>query len=205
MKEEGYIKFSVRWKEDSIAIDKAMLDLLNSIRQKLKEKNWLGVLPDGVGFGNISIRHKNKQFLITGSGTGALSQLSFSHLALVTQVDIEGNQLSCTGLTPASSESMSHAACYRYSTQIGAVIHIHNRELWEHGPGTLPVSSPDASYGTPDMALSIGALLKQQKQECGIIVMGGHQDGLISFGSNLEEAYQLLLHFSEKSKTIISG
>ncbi|MGF7138186.1 class II aldolase/adducin family protein [Roseimarinus sediminis] len=202
MKEEGYIKFSVRWKEASIAIDKATLDLLNSIRQKLREQGWLGVLPDGIGFGNISIRQQKKQFIISGSGTGALALLSESHLALVTQVDIEGNQLSCTGLTRASSESMSHAVCYRYSTQIGAVIHIHNRELWEQGPGTLPVSSPDATYGTPEMALSIERLLKQHQQQSGIIVMGGHQDGLISFGRDLEEAYQMLVAFSEDNTTI---
>lgn len=203
MKEEGYIKFEAHWKEDSIAIDKAMLDQLNSIRQKLTEKGWLGVLPDGIGFGNISIRQQNERFVISGSGTGALPLLSPSHLALVTQVDIEGNQLYCTGLTRASSESMSHAVFYRYSGKIGAVIHIHNRELWEKGPGILPVSSPDASYGTPEMALSIERLLKQHQQQSGIIVMGGHQDGLISFGRDLEAAYQLLVRYSEEPKTIL--
>ena len=55
-------------------------------------------------------------------------------------------------------------------------------------------------YGTPQMALEI----KRLAEECflrdhGILVMAGHDDGIITFGKNLAEAYAILLLHTSKS------
>ena len=59
---------------------------------------------------------------------------------------------------------------------------------------SLPTTDADVAYGTPDMAREFARLYA----ECGfdrrrIAVMGGHEEGLISFGPNLQSAAELML------------
>lgn len=193
MSSEGYIKYQPKWQKVAIDVDKNILAEMNRFRTMLKENGWLGVLPDGIGFGNLSVRNGGSpQFLISGSGTGHLSWLTPADVALVTDVDIAKNQLSCCGLTKASSESMTHAVFYQLSRAVNAVIHIHDCNLWKNYFNVLPTSSPDAEYGTPEMAYSIKNLLKKQSFNSGLLVMGGHKDGILAYGENLEEAFEIL-------------
>jgi L-ribulose-5-phosphate 4-epimerase len=193
MKDEGYIKYQPIWQKTGIDVERNVLDEMNRVRRVLKEQGWLGVLPDGIGFGNLSVRIGNTgHFLISGSGTGNLESLRSRDFAMVNDVDITENQLSCRGLTKASSESMTHAVFYRFSGAINAVIHIHGRDLWAKYFNILPTSSPGAAYGTPEMAYFIEELLKKQLLSSGVMVMGGHKDGLVAYGESLEEAYEIL-------------
>ncbi|MBN1767689.1 MAG: class II aldolase/adducin family protein [Prolixibacteraceae bacterium] len=193
MTSEGYIKYQPNWHKVAFDVDENILAEMNRVRAMLKENNWLGVLPDGIGFGNLSVRNGNDaQFFISGSGTGHLNWLAPADVALVTDVDIAKNQLSCQGLIKASSESMTHAVFYRFSRAVNAVIHIHDCDLWKKYFNVLPTSSPDAEYGTSKMAYSIENLLKKQSFNSGLLVMGGHEDGLIAYGESLEEAFGIL-------------
>ncbi|MDA3927403.1 MAG: class II aldolase/adducin family protein [Prolixibacteraceae bacterium] len=193
IQDEGYIKFNPSWNKSPISIDASLLIQLNEIRAQLQAKNWLGVLPNGIGFGNISIREKeSNQFIITGSATGKYSQLKEEHFSLVNHVTIEENKLECTGQIMASSESMSHAAVYIHNKKIKAIIHIHDNNLWKKYLNKLPSSSINAAYGTPQMALSIAEKIKQLKTNSGVLIMGGHSDGIIAFGNNLDNAILLL-------------
>ena len=190
MKSEGYIKYQPNWQKVAVDVDEKVLNEMNRARGKLKEKNWLGVLPDGVGFGNLSVRSGNSdRFLISGSGSGHLEWLAPADIAMVTGVDIAKNHLNCRGLTKASSESMTHAVFYRYSTAINAVIHIHDRLLWEKYFNVLPTSSPSAEYGTPEMAFAIEKILEKRSVHQSVLVMGGHKDGLVAYGRSLNEAF----------------
>ena len=130
MTEEGYIKFRLEWEENSLT-DLPDLSELNTIRTKLYDLGLIGVLPDGIGFGNISIRISENKFIISGTQTGHLRELSEKHYALVDDFSIDDNWVKCTGETKASSESMTHAAIYTANTNIQSVVHVHNKPLWE--------------------------------------------------------------------------
>jgi L-ribulose-5-phosphate 4-epimerase len=187
---EGYVKFGCIWEERPVTLPIDQLDGLDLWRRKLYELHLIGAYDDGIGFGNISVRRGvSNAFFITGSATGSLPLLASEHYALVERFDIAGNTLECTGTTKASSESLSHAAVYVVSPVTGAVIHVHSNDLWQRGMYVHPTTDPKAEYGTPEMALEVSRIVEEQGSESGgIIVMGGHQDGIISYGSDLTEA-----------------
>ena len=102
---------------------------------------------------------------------------------------MERNTLSCRGLARASSESLSHAAIYEAAPDARAVIHIHSARIWGEHRGGLPTTPPAVEYGTPEMALALKKLAASlQSGGDRVIIMGGHEDGVISFGRTLEEA-----------------
>ena len=119
-----------------------------------------------------------------------------SHYAVVTNVRIDENQLSCRGATIASSESMSHAVIYEYCDWVKGVIHIHNLALWQNLLYRVPTTAKGVPYGSPEMAYSIIDLLKTTDlQQQRIFVMEGHEEGVFTFGSSLEEAASVILHW----------
>lgn len=197
MLDEGYIKYRIHWEKGPVPVDPHLGDLLNS-RNRLHALGLIGHYPDlGVGFGNISIRTSNSsQFIISGTQTGHLNPLEERHCTHVTKVDIPGNQLSCLGPVKASSESLTHAAVYAAGAEIGAVIHVHHRGYWEKWMDQVPTTPSDVAYGTPDMALAVAELFAQTSvSQTRFFVMGGHEEGLISFGSNLQEAEEALMAY----------
>ncbi len=191
---EGYTKFRCRWTEEPIEIPPALLESLGRWRQRLRGLGLVGATAEGVGFGNISAR-LGPAFVITGSATGGLERLQARHYALVEQACAAENWLSCRGLTRASSESLSHAAVYDAAVWAGAVIHVHSASMWERYVGRLPTTPADAEYGTPEMAAAIAALAAAAggPSAPAAIVMGGHRDGLLAFGADLDAAGRLLL------------
>lgn len=191
--DEGYIKFNFeRIPSDDIASDK--IKDLNLWREIMYNKGLIGMYPDGIGFGNISIRCEGNTFLISGSATGGIPVLDKSHYALVTNYNLETNSLVCKGPINASSESLTHASIYECSISTNAVIHVHNLALWKRLMYEVPTSSDQVPYGTPEMANEIKRLFEETNlSNEKIIVMGGHEEGIISFGKNLEEAANVLL------------
>ncbi len=191
--DEGYIKFNCeRIASDDIPLDKVAA--LNIWRELMYNKGLIGMYPNGIGFGNISIRCDEKIFLISGSATGGIQALDKSHYALVTDYNLQTNSLICKGPINASSESLTHALIYECSPSTNAVIHVHNLALWKRLMDEVPTSSDQVLYGTPEMANEIKRLFEETNL-CNekIIVMGGHEEGIISFGKNLEEAANVLL------------
>jgi L-ribulose-5-phosphate 4-epimerase len=154
----------------------------------------IGESAEGIGYGNISIRHGQNQFIISGSATGKIKELNNQHYTLVTGYSIETNSLAATGPIIASSESLTHAVIYDYDKSVNAVIHIHHLGLWKALMNQVPTTENTVEYGTPDMAKEMIRLFKetnlaQQK----ILVMAGHEEGIITFGKNIEEAGAVLL------------
>ena len=192
---EGYLKFTCHRSPGAIGIPDELFDSLNHWRRVMRQKELIGIYPDGIGYGNISVRILgSNHFCISGTATGGLEDLNIEHYALVERCDPDLNTVWCRGQINASAESMSHAAIYNTIPWSAAVVHIHNRPLWDKYLNLLPTTSTEVEYGTPAMAAEITRILSlpetlQQK----IIIMGGHEEGIISFGQTLEEATSLIL------------
>jgi L-ribulose-5-phosphate 4-epimerase len=191
MNEEGVIKFSGQWIRGK-PVDEAAIKELNAWRDQLYALHLLGVTSDGIGYGNISCRSEGG-FIITGSGSGQLQKLSSEHYTKVIAFDVAANSVTSQGPVKASSESMTHAAIYEKDRSINAVFHVHHHLLWMHLLKSYPSTSKEIPYGTPEMA---GAVMKLMDDlgSTRIFAMGGHEDGVIAFGRNAEEAGQVLLY-----------
>ena len=190
MIDEGYIKFNYDWIDSDINYD---ISEINEVRDMLFGMNFIGAYDGDIGYGNISIRIGDN-FLITGTGTGNLDRLTKKDYSLVTKYDFDKNSLTCNGRIRASSESLTHAAIYESDDDINAIIHIHSKELWDGLMDRVPTTSKDIGYGTPEMAYELKRFVKVCKQaNDNIVVMAGHDSGIITFGKNLQEAQDKLM------------
>ena len=132
--------------------------------------------------------------LISGTQTGNIYPIRPEQFSLVTSYDMKSNTVDCTGRVKASAESLTHAAFYEADEQVHAVIHIHNKTLWDRYIDVLPTSGRSVTYGTADMAEEIKRLFRETDlSDRKLMVMGGHDEGLIAFGKDLDEAGTILL------------
>ncbi|MBL8025126.1 MAG: class II aldolase/adducin family protein [Fibrobacteres bacterium] len=190
---EGYIKFKCNWSKGA-PVSESELSNLQKWRDKLYQLKLIGAYDNGIGYGNISERGGRSGFVITGSATGNAPKLSNQHYTQVEAWDFKQNSLLCSGPIQASSESLSHAVIYETSPETGAVIHIHNKELWQQLMNKVPTTDPSIEYGTPEMAFEIARLFRETDVSGQrILVMAGHEEGIISFGKDLDEAGETLL------------
>ena len=167
---------------------------LNACRQKLVDQHLLGVYPNGVGFGNVSVRDGRTSFYITGSATGGLAELTPADCVRVVAYDFSRNWLSYEGTAIPSSESLTHAAIYESDSITSAVIHCHDSALWAMLLDRVPTTSKAVAYGTPEMAYEIIRLFQiSDVRNEKIFVMAGHQGGIVTFEKNLEQAFQVLM------------
>ncbi|MFO7710592.1 MAG: HAD-IA family hydrolase [Candidatus Woesearchaeota archaeon] len=190
--EEGYIKFQCNFRKTK-PVPEERIKQLNRYRQKLYDKGLIGAYQNKIGYGNLSTRYG--EVIITGSATGNYKKLDNTHYSRITNYDIEKNELSCTGGTKASSESLTHEAIYECSKEIHAVIHVHSLRMWKAYRGKLPTTSKNATYGTPEIAYELKRLYEQGFKEKQIAVLGGHKEGIVAFGKDLEEAYQVIMKY----------
>src|SRR5207248_11551113 len=150
---------------------------LNECRRKLLELQLIGVSSNGVSFGNLSMRDGvTNNFYVTGSATGALSELTLADCAKVVAYDFERNWVRYEGAAIPSSESLTHAAVYKSDAKAGAVIHGHDSRLWAALLHQAPSSSEAVEYGTSEMACEVTRLFKvTDVQSRKIFVMAGHE------------------------------
>ena len=186
---EGVVKYSVKHETARITFPAEMPDLF-SWRNRLRALDLIGADAEGLGYGNLSIRlYATPSFLITGSQSSGLVEVDQRHFARVTVVDLDRNFLRSIGEHPPSSEALTHAALYQVQPAIRAVVHVHSRAIWEANRGTLPTTRDDVAYGTPGMGYEMIRLHKGKALgRLGVIVMGGHQDGVIAFGPSVADA-----------------
>jgi len=185
--QEGVVKFNLAHRSSSLLnVDIAKL---NSWRTILRKLRLIGATPDrydGYGFGNLSQRTE-RGFLITGSQTGDIEDLTLDHYAEVLQADPQTNHVVSVGRIQPSSESLTHAAVYRAEPNIDAVFHVHCPVLWRKEKVTTPAH---IRYGTPEMAQAVTALINS---ESGVFSMLGHEDGVVSYGTDCDQAGLLLI------------
>ena len=192
-----YIKFSSERAAPEIT-SFSRLPELNAHRQKLLQLGLISVDSNGIGFGNLSIRDgATDNFYITGSATGGIPELALVDCAKVVACDFERNQVQYEGSALPSSESLSHAAIYKSDATAGAVIHCHDFELWATALNRAPTTSKAAAYGTPEMANEIMQLFTGTDVPK-IVVMAGHEGGILTLGKNLEDAFGVLVRERKK-------
>lgn len=195
MDEKGIIKYVCHWEEDNISEDE-MTSELSIWRDLAHQSGYIGVYPNGIGFGNISCRLVNG-FLISASMTGHQAKTTAEDYSWVFQWNISYNELWCKGLKKASSESLTHAVIYDVFPKTKFILHIHHAELWKKYYDILPSTAPDIEYGTPEMAFSVKSLLKTQfTDSSGIFLMKGHEDGLVCFGENPQMVFDQIAELS---------
>ena len=195
MKEqEGVIKYQLEHTEKPI-VEKISLSEINAWRTIIFRLGLIGQDPeryDNLGFGNISQRldSQSSQFIISSSQTGHIEHLSPEHYCLVVKADPRKNQIQSCGLYKPSSESLTHASIYAQDGNIQAVIHVHSPEIWNNTAAlNLPHISADIPYGTVEMAIAVEQLFQSgDLQRTSLFTMLGHEDGVVSFGVNMQEA-----------------
>jgi L-ribulose-5-phosphate 4-epimerase len=193
MNEKGYIKFNCHWIKSN-PINEEKIYELNAWREKLFKLKLIGLYPNGIGYGNISIRLRDTVFLITGTATGQYPVLNVEHYTEVISFNFKENIITCKGPIKASSESLTHAAIYETEPEANAVIHVHNLALWKKLLNKVPTSAPEVEYGTPEMAVEIQRLFTETNLgDKKILAMGGHEEGVISFGKTIDEAGKILM------------
>ena len=194
-----YVKFSCERVTAEIPSFRGLAEL-NVYRRKLLDLGLIGVDPNGIGFGNLSVRDgATERFYITGSATGGIHELVQADCAKVVACDLEKNRVRYEGSAMPSSESLTHAAIYQADATAGAVIHFHDSSLWTAVLNVAPTTSKAAEYGSPEMANEIMHLFT--RTDVGsrkIVVMAGHERGILTFGKDLEEAFAVLVRERKK-------
>ena len=97
-----------------------------------------------------------------------------------------------------SSESLTHAAFYDAAPTVRWVFHGHAPLLWRAALdgrlGDVPTTAASIGYGTAEMAEAVHQLWRTSRLSATrLLVMAGHEDGVITFGRTPNEAAEALL------------
>ncbi|MGZ5030586.1 MAG: class II aldolase/adducin family protein [Methylobacter sp.] len=201
--QEGVIKYQLKHAQQPVDSSFSITEI-NAWRTIFVRLDLIGQDPkryDNIGFGNISQRIDpfSDQFLISGTQTGHIEHLCLEDYCLVIKAEPHQNRLQSCGLCKPSSESLTHASVYAQSDAIQAVIHAHSPEIWKHTAElALPHTGVAVPYGTVEMAAAVEQLFQSGKlAQTSLFTMLGHEDGVIAFGKNMQEAaWQLIKYLS---------
>ena len=163
----------------------------------------MGVYPNGVGFGNLSVRDGVRGIFTSPVQRRVVSpELTPTDCVRVVAYDFARNWLRYEGAAIPSSESLTHAAIYESDSITSAVIHCHDSVLWATLLDRAPTTSKAVAYGTPEMAYEIMRLFTvSDVRNREIFVMAGHEAGIVTFGKNLEAAFAVLIR--ERKQVLI--
>ncbi len=209
---EGVIKYEQKFKiNENLQEDISELNAWREIFYKLK---LIGQDPEkyyGAGYGNLSKRIEpynytkcKKRFIITGTQTNKLENVTNIHYTKIMEYYPEENFVKSEGLIEPSSEAMSHGIIYDLNSSTRYIFHVHSLDIWKVSKKLgIPITSKNVEYGTPQMAEEIKLLFRESNvRNIKILSMGGHEDGIITFGDNAEEAGLILLKYYSRSLSI---
>ncbi len=209
MIDEGAIKFHAAHTPGhlEVRLHSELVCRLIAWREILAKTGLVGQVPGlygGFGYGNVSGRldppsrpRRRRRFVITGTQTSGRACMTLADFCVVESWDLGRNRVESWGPTMPSSESMTHGAIYDLGTHIRFVFHAHSPTLWRRSRELrIPTTDPRAAYGTPEMAREVHRLYGSSAlAEAGILAMAGHEDGIVVFGRDAEEAGQVLLRY----------
>lgn len=197
---QGAVKFNCHWNQSGPVISDEQFEVINYWREVLYNMDLIGAYENGVSFGNLSMRIPGThQFFITGSSTGEITELEPGHYVKVVSSNIDDNAVQCIGPLKASSESLTHAAIYSADPGANAVVHVHDLDLWSDLIYKVPTTNPAMDYGTAGLAKDIFRLFNDSDViEKRIIIMSGDRAGILTFGNDMDEAVNILMHFKGK-------
>src|SRR5262249_35839367 len=115
--------------------------VLSAWREVLARLSLVGRDParyEGLGYGNLSARlapfgdvgRGRRRFLVTGSQTGGIPDLTLDHYCVVERYDVARNTVHSLGPVRPSSESLTHGAIYDAAPAARFVFHAHAPEIW---------------------------------------------------------------------------
>ncbi len=195
---------------DDYGIRQTEFDVLNRARKEMHLRELIGVDGHGIGYGNISMRLK-KGFMISGTQTSYVVDLNQMHYPIVFECRPEQNSI--TAVCPEtdrfmkgllgrdmllpSSECMTHDDVYQLDNSVRAVIHVHSPRIWlARYHLQMPVTARGIEYGTCEMAREPERLWKDTDlKERKAFAMESHQDGVIFFGSSVNEVLGSVLEY----------
>jgi len=211
IQEEGVIKFDLQF-TPADPVSSNSLQELNRWRSILWKYKLIGQDPnryEGYGFGNVSQRIApfeekcgKRAFVISGTQTGELEELDNSHYAIVNSWNTGRNQVVASGPIKPSSESLTHAMIYDLDKELRAVLHVHSPDIWKAAASrNIPLTDASVEYGTLAMAQEVRRLFNESNvRQSGIFAMGGHEDGVVSFGADVEQAGHILLRAQDECR-----
>lgn len=205
--DDGVIKYDTSGFTLSSPLGQHEYEDLEKWRHQLYQLKLIGeYLPEKIGYGNLSLKKdysnfhqtNHSQFVITGTQTGGREHLDGKYYTRVLDYNFKNWSIKAMGPLQASSEALTHAAIYEADSQnIKCVFHIHNKEIWKGMIDQQYDSTPeDVPYGTEEMAKAVQSSIGNKTS--GIIVMKGHEDGVISYGKTMQEAADLILEVHTK-------
>jgi ribulose-5-phosphate 4-epimerase/fuculose-1-phosphate aldolase len=155
---------------------------------------------DGAAYGNVSARvgpfpgeRGARAFVISGTQTSDRALVSAADFCVVTRADVKRNHVTSHGPALLSFESMTHATVYDASPTIRAVLHVHCPAIFR-ARLALPETAPDVDYGTPAMAHEVARLWRTSAlPDVRVFIMRGHEDGVVAFGKDVDDAGAALL------------
>jgi len=201
---EGVIRYQLDFRPGKLPQD-ADISRLCRWFDRCRALGLIGLNPDlydGYAYGNISLRAK-RGFVISGTQTGGNTVLTGQDLAWVQVVDPVHNRLLATGPARPSSEAMTHGQIYQTLPAANAVIHAHSAAIWQRADALgLPLTAPEAGYGTPEMAQEVRRLLVSTTSDSGGFAMGGHEDGVVSYARDMDTAGRLMLELLTRANAI---
>lgn len=188
---DGIIKYSIEHQTADTPLFSGY-EQLEALRTRLFSLGLIGE-KDGIGYGNLSMRDKNsKPFFITATQTGRKQTLSREYYTYISDYDFSTFKVISKGTHKPSSEALSHAMIYAIDDRITTVIHIHSLALWKFMINKNYLSTT-AEYGTAEMVEEIAGLYTNLSPMINnAFVMKGHEEGIITFGQNIEEAEMAL-------------
>ena len=187
---EGVIKFALEFRPGPPPLADKLREL-EAWRRIFRRLDLLGQDMHryaGLGFGNLSRRAgtdlPTDAFIISGTQTGGMERLDPEFYVTVLACDTAGNRVLACGPVRPSSEALSHGVLYQADPGIDWVMHLHSPAIFAAaGRLRLPITDPAAAYGSPQLAAEIRRLCPLAGRP-GLLVMGGHEDGILAFGAS---------------------
>lgn len=192
----------------------ALVAKLAAWREVLAGLDVIGQDPrryEGAAYGNVSARigpfpgaRGQRPFLVSGTQTGGLACVSVDDFCAVAEWSTRENRVASRGSVLPSSESLTHATIYDLSPAVRFVLHVHAPAIFERARELrLPTTKPTVAYGTPEMAEEVARLYRETTlEQTRVLVMGGHEDGVIAFGKTADEAGHALLSLHARAREL---
>lgn len=175
---------------------------IESIRKKLYSRKYIGTDNTGQSYGNISMKLSNSNiFVISSTQTGFKTTTSLNDYSLIFDYDLEQFTTKAFGLKEPSSETLTHACVYDCDNSISAIIHIHDFRLWEKMINSCCHNvTAEVPYGTAEMTIETRKIVndRNRKDQNDIFAMAGHHGGIVSYGCNLNDAYDNIISIEKK-------
>lgn len=178
---EGVIRFEYQMTEETSAQTIKNYEDIEFYRRLLYPTKVIGYDKiEEVGYGNMSKRVNNLEFVITASQTGHIAELLTKHYVHVKSCYPSKMMIEAIGFMAPSSEALTHYSIYEARPDINHVFHCHHQAIWQYMiDNDYPSISEDIEYGTMEMAEAVQELIA--KDHTGLFVMKGHHAGFVSY------------------------